>query len=86
MGYDKSDLGFVIHYQLPGSIVSYYQQVGRAGRGLDSARGILLSGREDENIQAFFIESAFPTQAQVSEVLHVLEQYVQPIKPRNRYF
>jgi len=75
MGYDKPDLGFVIHYQLPGSIVAYYQQVGRAGRGLESARGILLSGREDEDIQAFFIESAFPTQIQVNEVLHALEQY-----------
>ena len=44
MGYDKPDLGFVVHYQAPGSIISYYQQVGRAGRGVERALGILLSG------------------------------------------
>jgi len=44
MGFDKPDLSFVVHYQRPGSVVAYYQQVGRAGRGVDKAYGILLSG------------------------------------------
>ena len=44
MGFDKPDLGFVVHYQRPGSAIAYYQQVGRAGRAVDRAYGILLSG------------------------------------------
>lgn len=74
MGYDKPDLSFVIHYQAPGSIVAYYQQVGRAGRGIDNAVGVLMSGIEDQNIHEFFRESAFPSEAQVNEILRVLER------------
>ena len=66
MGFDKSDLGFVVHYQRPGSAIAYYQQVGRAGRALDSAYGVLLSGREDDEIIDFFIRNAFPPEAEMA--------------------
>jgi ATP-dependent DNA helicase RecQ len=73
MGYDKPDLAFVIHYQTPGSVVAYYQQVGRAGRALESAYGVLLSGDEESEINEWFIRSAFPTRQEVADVLGALE-------------
>lgn len=74
MGYDKPDLGFVVHYQAPGSIVAYYQQVGRAGRAIDHAVGILMSGEEDAKIHEFFRRSAFPKETWVRAILSELEE------------
>ena len=73
MGFDKPDLAFVIHYQTPGSVVAYYQQVGRGGRALDAAYGVLLSGEEETDITDYFIESAFPTRTEVRYVLEAFE-------------
>lgn len=75
MGYDKPDLGFVIHYQAAGSVVAYYQQVGRAGRAIDNAYGILLSGREDVDIHEYFRSRAFPDERDVNAILAVLANY-----------
>lgn len=73
MGYDKPDLAFVVHYQRPGSVVEYYQQVGRAGRAIDDAYGVLLSGEEEDRIIGWFVRSAFPTRQEVSVVLKAIE-------------
>ncbi|KPL81742.1 ATP-dependent DNA helicase RecG [Herpetosiphon geysericola] len=75
MGYDKPDLGFVLHYQAPSSIIAYYQQVGRAGRAIEQAYGILLAGEEDAAIQSYFRKQAFPEQTIIDDVLHEINQH-----------
>ncbi len=72
MGFDKPDLGFVVHFQAPQSIVHYYQQVGRAGRGIEDAYGVLLGGAEDDEINSFFIGQSFPPEWQVQKILDAL--------------
>lgn len=73
MGFDKPDIGFVIHYQAPGSVVAYYQQIGRAGRGIDRAECVLLSGPEDNDVHDYFIREAFPTEKQINTLLDALD-------------
>jgi ATP-dependent DNA helicase RecQ len=79
MGYDKPDLSFVVHYQAPGSAIAYYQQVGRAGRAIDAAEGILLRGAEDSDIQDWFIRTAFPSQEHAEAVVSLLAQRAEPM-------
>ena len=79
MGYDKPDLGFIIHLGAPQSPVAYYQQIGRAGRGVDRAEVILLPGAEDRDIWAYFASLAFPPESLVRVVLAALSAADGPV-------
>ncbi|HEX2177386.1 MAG TPA: DEAD/DEAH box helicase [Nocardioidaceae bacterium] len=72
MGFDKPDLGFVVHVGAPPTPVAYYQQVGRAGRGLDHAPAVLLSSRSDEPVWDYFITATVPDPEQVRVLLQAL--------------
>ena len=71
MGFDAT-LGFVVNLGAPQSPVAYYQQVGRAGRGTDSASVVLIPQQEDKDIWAYFASLAFPREDQVRHTLRVL--------------
>jgi ATP-dependent DNA helicase RecQ len=72
MGFDKPDLGFVVHFQRPGSVVAYYQQVGRAGRAVEKGYGFLLSGTEEDEIHDYFLDTAFPSPEVMQQILDAL--------------
>ncbi|ADG96613.1 ATP-dependent DNA helicase, RecQ family [Segniliparus rotundus DSM 44985] len=79
MGFDKPDLGFVVHFGAPQSPVAYYQQVGRAGRGVDQASVVLLPGAEDKDVWRYFGSLGFPPENDVRAVLDALAQAEQPL-------
>ncbi|MGW4148745.1 RecQ family ATP-dependent DNA helicase [Streptomyces albogriseolus] len=79
MGFDKPDLGFVVHLGSPSSPISYYQQVGRAGRGVRYAEVLLLPGKEDEAIWEYFASLAFPPEETVRRTLDVLARAERPL-------
>ncbi|MFE2266091.1 RecQ family ATP-dependent DNA helicase [Streptomyces griseosporeus] len=79
MGFDKPDLGFVVHLGSPSSPIAYYQQVGRAGRGVAHADVLLLPGKEDEAIWRYFADTAFPAEEQVRRTLSALAEAGRPL-------
>ncbi|HEX2131821.1 MAG TPA: RecQ family ATP-dependent DNA helicase [Actinophytocola sp.] len=79
MGFDKPDLGFVVHLGAPSSPIAYYQQIGRAGRGVERAEVLLLPGTEDQDIWTYFASLAFPPERVVRRVLDVLAEADRPL-------
>jgi ATP-dependent DNA helicase RecQ len=79
MGFDKPDLGFVVHLGAPPSPIAYYQQVGRAGRAVRHADVVLLPGREDRSIWSYFASLAFPPPAAARAVLDLLAAAGRPL-------
>lgn len=75
MGFDKPDIAFVIHFQKPGNVVAYYQQIGRAGRAIEQAYAVLFCGREDDEINNYFIDSAFPTEDLMNDVVKTVTEH-----------
>ncbi len=78
MGIDKGNLRFIVHFDVPGSITAYYQEVGRCGRDGQPAHGFLLFDPSDQRVQEYFIESAFPSPEDFDKVLQAVSSAEQP--------
>ena len=79
MGFNKPDLGWVIHFQRPPNLIRYYQEIGRAGRALDEAKAVVLCGESDDEVAEYFIEQAFPEPEAFRAVLETIEASDTPL-------
>jgi ATP-dependent DNA helicase RecQ len=79
MGFNKPDLGYVIHYQRPPNLIRYYQEIGRAGRALDEAYAFVLTCDHDDEVARYFIENSFPDPDDFERILSVIEASDEPL-------
>lgn len=79
MGFNKPDLGWVIHFQRPPNLIRYYQEIDRAGRALDEAYAVVLSDPEADDITEYFIDQAFPSPDAFEDVLGAVEASEEPL-------
>lgn len=82
MGFNKPDLGYVIHFQRPPNLIRYYQEIGRAGRNLDEAYAFVLTCDQDDEIARYFIENSFPDPGEFNQVLNTLAASDEPLYKR----
>lgn len=79
MGIDKKDLRYIIHFDIPGSITAYYQEVGRAGRDGQKAEGYMIYDKADRKVQDYFIAAGLPKKQNFDIILTKIEKAVSPL-------